>query len=94
MNNEFIIRFNGKNINITDIENKIYNFDRELLNDENFNQAVEAIGAVYIEIVKILKIVEYKKLLVSNENDEISDELTLQKMFNSDISANPYFFIK
>ena len=92
MNREFSILFNDKNVNITDIKEKIYNFDRSILNDKKFIEDVEVIEDVYIEFVKILKKIEYNKLLVANENNEISDELALQKMFNT--SANPYFFLK
>lgn len=94
MNREFSIWFNEKNINITDIKDKIYNFDRSILSDKKFIEDVEVMESVYIEFVKILKRLEYNKLLVANENNEISDELALQKMFNSDILANPYFFFK
>lgn len=94
MNREFSIQFNERNINITDIEEKIYNFDRSILNDKKFIEDIAVIEVAYIEIVKILKRLEYNKLLVANENNEISDELALQKMLNSDISVNPYFFFK
>lgn len=94
MNREFSIQFNERNINITDIEEKIYNFDRSILNDKKFIEDIAVIEVAYIEIVKILKRLEYNKLLVANENNEISDELALQKMLNSDISGNPYFFFK
>ncbi|WP_158644501.1 hypothetical protein [Clostridium ihumii] len=53
------------------------------MHDKSFNQAVEELRVVYIEIIKILEIIEYKKLLDLNEYNEIVDELALQRMFNN-----------
>ncbi|ABK61242.1 hypothetical protein [Clostridium novyi] len=59
-----------------------------------YKEYIKVIKAIYIEILKILKRIEYNKLIIANQNNEISDQIALQKIYNIDISTNPYFFLK